>query len=141
LIHAETVDAMPAPDGWPLDRAAVEFLIDEHGADLTFAGLHDQVRISTEDALTSFAQAAILTSVINRAAAIASPETAIEPIATADTAVGARLGEDAIEAVWRRLAKAVHQLESLATELKRRLGASVTITVGAPLALSLAITF
>ena len=38
LIHAETVDPMPSPDGSTLDRAAVEFLLDEHGADLTFAG-------------------------------------------------------------------------------------------------------
>jgi hypothetical protein len=141
LTHAETVDPMPASDGSLLDRAAVEFLVDEHGADLTFAGLHDQIRISTEDALASFAQAAILTSVINRAAAIVSPETAIEPIATADGAVGTLLGDGANEALWRRLAKAVHQFESLAVELKRRLGASVTITVGAPFALSLAITF
>ena len=89
----------------------------------------------------SFAQAAILTSVINRAAAIASPETAIEPIATADATIGALLPEEAIEALWRRLAKALHQFESLAAELKRRLDASVTITVGAPFALSLAITF
>ena len=141
LLHAEAVDPTPAPGGSLLDRAAVEFLVDEHGADLTFAGLHDQVRVSTEDALASFAQAAILTSVINRAAAIVSPETAIAPIATADAAVGALLPEDAIEALWRRLAKALHQFESLAAELKRRLGASVTITVGAPFALSLAITF
>jgi hypothetical protein len=141
LIHAETVDPMPSPDGSTLDRAAVEFLLDEHGADLTFAGLHDQIRVSTEDALVSFAQAAILTSVINRAAAIASPETAIEPIATADATIGTLLPEEAIEALWRRLAKALHQFESLAAELKRRLDASVTITVGAPFALSLAITF
>jgi hypothetical protein len=141
LIHAETVDTVAAPDGSLLDRAAVEFLVDEHGADLTFAGLHDQVRVSTEDALASFAQAAILSSVINRAAAIASPETAIEPSAAVDARVRALLPEHAIEALWRRLAKALHQFETLAAELKRRLDASVTVTVGAPFALSLAITF
>jgi hypothetical protein len=141
LIHAETVDSTPAPVGSLLDRAAVEFLVDEHGTDLTFAGLHEQVGVSTEDALAAFAQAAILTSVINRAAVIASPQTALQPIATADATIGALLPEGAIEALWRRLAKALHQFESLAAELKRRLDASVTITVAAPFALSLAITF
>ena len=71
LIQAETVDPMPTPDRATLDRAAIKFLMDEHAVDLTFAGRQDQVRVSTEDARVSFAQAAILTSVINRAAAIA----------------------------------------------------------------------
>lgn len=142
LARADPEAGRSTGDGPLLDRAAVEFLADEHGVDMTFVSLQDQARVTVEDALETFAQAAVLTSVINRAATIASPQSSVgEPTETANAAARALLPDDSIDALWRRLAKAVHQLESLALELKRQLDAEVTVTVGAPFAVSLGITF